>query len=103
MYCICGQEIQSSSATPWQSSTVDSEGKVIRGVCLHGVAFDFEEFRLEDEVEVLKDAPGSLMTWKGVKGVIKFKSTSSIGVEIETCCYGKVTIWILPENLKKVK
>jgi len=81
---------------------MDFTGRVRSGICLHGVAFDFEEFRLEDKVQVIKDAPGSLMTWKDVQGVVKFKSPSSIGVEIETCCYGKVTIWILPENLKKI-
>jgi hypothetical protein len=82
---------------------MDFNGRVRSGICLHGIPFDFEEFRLEDKVQVTKDAPDSLMTWQGVQGVVKCKAKSgAIGVEIETCCYGKVTIWILPANLKRI-
>ena len=96
MLCVCGQEINSSSANPWQLALFNSEGKVLRGVCLHGVEFDFEPFQLDDSVEVLKGS------WAGVHGKVKHKAGSGeIGVEILMETYGLVTIWILPENLKK--
>ena len=101
MNCVCGQEIQCSGATPWLSATMDSDGKVIRGTCLHGIEFDFEELRIDDLVEILKDSPS--MTWTGCKGKVKYKSGSGeVGVEIITDAYGPVTVWIKPENLKKV-
>lgn len=100
MKCVCGQDYNGTSVTPWISATMDSAGKVIRGECLHGIYFDFGKFRLEDKVEILKDAP--LMSWKGAQGIIKRRCGSSFGIEIDTCCYGKVMLWIPPENLKKV-
>ena len=39
MFCICGREFTSTSATPWTSFTTDSNGKVISGICQHGINF----------------------------------------------------------------
>ena len=104
MMCVCGKEIDYTSATPWLSATMDSEGKVIRGVCLHGTEFDFEEFRMDEMVEILKrniSVGGDL--WVGCKGKVRHKAVSGeIGVEIETTAFGLVTIWIRPEELKRV-
>lgn len=95
---MCGQKINCTSATPWQSATMDSEGDIIKGICLHGIEFDFSPFRMEEQVEILK---GDI--WTGTQGKVKHKATSGeIGVEIKTEEYGLVTIWILPENLKRI-
>jgi hypothetical protein len=72
------------------------------GTCLHGVVFDFGEFRVGDQVEILKDAP--LLSLKGFQGKIKHKALGGeIGVECHTCCYGDVIFWIMPQDLKKVE
>lgn len=39
MQCVCGKELTSTSATPWMSCTTDSTGKVISGICQHGINF----------------------------------------------------------------
>ena len=37
--CVCGRYIYSTSANPWSIYTLDGQGRVIEGVCVHGVHF----------------------------------------------------------------
>ena len=37
--CACGRYIYSTSANPWSIYTLDGQGRVIEGVCIHGVHF----------------------------------------------------------------
>jgi hypothetical protein len=32
MYCVCGKELTSTSATPWVSANLNQFGKVISGI-----------------------------------------------------------------------
>ena len=41
--CACGKYIYSSSANPWSICTLDMQGRVIEGVCVHGMHFPFQE------------------------------------------------------------
>ena len=37
--CACGRYIYSTSANPWSIYTLDGQGRVIEGTCVHGVHF----------------------------------------------------------------
>ena len=37
--CACGRYIYSTSTNPWSIYTLDGQGKVIEGVCIHGMHF----------------------------------------------------------------
>lgn len=39
MFCVCGRELTSTSATPWTSFTTGLNGEVISGICQHGYRF----------------------------------------------------------------
>ena len=41
--CVCGRYIYSTSANPWSIYTLDGQGRVIEGTCVHGVHFSFQE------------------------------------------------------------
>ena len=40
--CVCGRYIYSTSANPWSSNTLDEQGRVIGGTCVHGVHFPLQ-------------------------------------------------------------
>ena len=44
MFCVCGRELTSTSATPWMSCSIDLDGKVVSGICQHGVNFPNQYF-----------------------------------------------------------
>ena len=54
MFCACGRELISTSASPWISCTI-VDGKVISGICQHGKVFP--------SVEILS-AKNSFATYK---------------------------------------
>lgn len=102
MRCICGMESECASATPWLSAAYDSAGRVFRGVCLHGINFDFEELRIDDWVEILGN-PAQTVFWAGARGQVKYKAESGeFGIELQTAQYGKITVWEMPKYLKKL-
>ena len=37
--CACGRYIYSTSTNPWSIYTLDGQGRVIEGTCIHGVHF----------------------------------------------------------------
>ena len=39
MLCACGRYIYSTSANPWSIYTLDGQGRVIEGTCIHGMHF----------------------------------------------------------------
>ena len=39
MLCACGKHIYSTSTNPWSIYTLDGQGRVIEGTCVHGVHF----------------------------------------------------------------
>ena len=41
--CVCGRYIYSTSANPWNIYTLDGQGRVIEGTCVHGVHFSLQE------------------------------------------------------------
>ena len=41
--CVCGRYIYSTSANPWSIYTLDGQGRVIEGICIHGMHFSFQE------------------------------------------------------------
>jgi len=43
MLCVCGRYIYSTSANPWSSYTLDDQGNVIKGTCVHGMHFSLQE------------------------------------------------------------
>ena len=43
MLCVCGRYIYSTSANPWSSYTLDDQGNVIKGTCVHGVHFPLQQ------------------------------------------------------------
>ncbi len=38
MFCVCGRELTSTSATPWTFCTIIG-GRVMSGICVHGKTF----------------------------------------------------------------
>ena len=51
MLCVCGRYIYSTSANPWSSYTLDDQGNVIKGTCVHGMHFPLQQ----KEKEVIVD------------------------------------------------
>ena len=43
MLCVCGRYIYSTSANPWSICTLDGQGRVIEGTCVHGIHFSLQE------------------------------------------------------------
>ena len=43
MLCVCGRYIYSTSANPWSIYTLDMQGRVIEGTCVHGVLFPLQQ------------------------------------------------------------
>ena len=43
--CACGRYIYSTSANPWSICTLDGQGRVIEGTCIHGVHFPCSKMR----------------------------------------------------------
>ena len=41
--CACGKYIYLSSANPWSICTLDGQGRVIEGVCVHGMCFPLQQ------------------------------------------------------------
>ena len=41
--CVCGRYIYSTSTNPWSIYTLDGQGRVIEGTCIHGMHFPFQE------------------------------------------------------------
>ena len=41
--CACGRYIYSTSANPWIIYTLDGQGRVIEGTCIHGMHFLFQQ------------------------------------------------------------
>jgi len=41
--CACGRYIYSTSTNPWSICTLDGQGRVIEGVCIHGVHFPLQQ------------------------------------------------------------
>jgi len=41
--CVCGRYIYSTSTNPWSIYTLDGQGRVIEGICVHGMHFSFQE------------------------------------------------------------
>ena len=41
--CACGRHIYSTSNSPWSIYTLDGQGRVIEGICVHGMHFSFQE------------------------------------------------------------
>ena len=41
--CACGRYIYSTSTNPWSIYTLDGQGRVIEGTCVHGVHFSLQE------------------------------------------------------------
>ena len=37
--CACGRYIYSTASNPWSSYTLDEQGRIIKGTCVHGVHF----------------------------------------------------------------
>ena len=37
--CACGRYIYSTSTNPWSIYTLDGQGRVIEGTCIHGMHF----------------------------------------------------------------
>jgi len=59
MYCVCGRELTSTAASCWETSTIDSQGKVISGTCIHGKYFPpvKEGKMIQDERYKFPNAP----------------------------------------------
>jgi len=43
MLCACGKHIYSTSNSPWSICTLDMQGRVIEGVCVHGMHFPLQQ------------------------------------------------------------
>jgi len=43
MLCACGKHIYSTSTNPWSIYTLDGQGRVIGGVCVHGMCFPLQQ------------------------------------------------------------
>ena len=43
MLCACGKYIYSTSANPWSIYTLDGQGRVVEGVCVHGIHFSLQQ------------------------------------------------------------
>lgn len=41
--CVCGRELSGTSCSPWSQVNFDNLGNVLRGTCVHGVYFDYEQ------------------------------------------------------------
>ena len=39
MFCVCGRELTSTSASPWIQFITDYYGRIISGTCVHGIYF----------------------------------------------------------------
>jgi len=96
MKCICGKDIDCTSAIPWMVATYNTQGEVIRGTCLHGISFNFEDFALGVVVKITEGF------WNGGVGPIRYRSPSGeFGIELTTADYGKVIVWVGKEGIKR--
>ena len=41
--CVCGKYIYSTLNSSWGSYTLDDQGNVIKGTCVHGVHFPLQQ------------------------------------------------------------
>ena len=41
--CVCGKYVYSTLNNPWSICTLDMQGRVIEGVCVHGMHFSFQQ------------------------------------------------------------
>ena len=41
--CACGRYIYLTSTNPWSIYTLDGQGRVIEGVCVHGMHFSLQQ------------------------------------------------------------
>ena len=49
--CACGKYIYSTSANPWSICTLDGQGRVIEGVCVHGMHFSLQQNEANNKEE----------------------------------------------------
>ena len=48
-YCVCGKKMESITApNPWQVASYDSKGKLIEGICLHGIKIKSQPEQVDD-------------------------------------------------------
>ena len=41
--CVCGKYVYSTLNSPWSIYTMDLQGNVIKGTCVHGVHFPLQQ------------------------------------------------------------
>ena len=51
--CACGRYIYSTSTNPWSIYTLDGQGRVIEGICVHGVHFPLQQNEANSKEKIM--------------------------------------------------